>query len=265
LIRLIGIDVDGTLVGSSGTVPPQVWQAADRARAHGIQLALCSGRPAFGVAFDYARRLDAAGWHVFQNGASIIHLQSGESRSAPLPPERVAELTRIARNTRDVLELYSDATYVTESTSTWAREHAVLLGIPFRAQPFESLTGAVVRAQWLLTREDARRFAESPPPDLELAESSSPLMPDVRFVGLTRKGVSKGSAIRMVAEAYGVDLRDVMYVGDAGNDLPALQIVGLPIAMGNADPAVRAAAAHTVGDVDSSGLIEAIELAIQTR
>ncbi len=262
MIKLIGIDVDGTLVGSSGTVPPEVWNAADRARGLGIHLALCSGRPAFGVAFDYARRLDAAGWHVFQNGASIIHLESGESRSAPLAPERVAELTQLARKTDDVLELYSDDAYVTESTSRWAREHAEILGVPFQAKPFESLAGAVVRAQWLLTRDNATRLAADPPPDLELAESSSPLMPEVRFVGLTHKGVSKGSAIRMVAEAYGVELRDVMYVGDAGNDLPALRIVGHPIAMGNGDPAVRGIATHTVGDVDSGGLIQAIELAI---
>ncbi|MEJ1962880.1 MAG: HAD-IIB family hydrolase [Gammaproteobacteria bacterium] len=101
----------------------------------------------------------------------------------------------------------------------------------------------------------------SHPPDVEVAESSSPLMPDVRFVGLTHQGVSKGSALRSVAAEYQIDLKDVMYVGDAGNDLPALSIVGHPIAMGNADAAVRAIAACTVGDVDSGGLIEAIELA----
>ena len=263
MIKLIGIDVDGTLVGASGTVPSAVWNAAERARNRGIRLALCSGRPAFGVALDYARRLDAGGWHVFQNGASIVHLQSGASRSTSIPPARVAEFTQIARATHDVLELYSDSAYVTESTSDWAREHAVLLGVPFQAQPFESLTAPIVRAQWLLTKEKAARVAQSPPADLELAESSSPLMPEVRFVGLTLKGVSKGSAIRMVAEQYEVELSDVMYVGDAGNDLSALRVVGHPIAMGNGDPAVRALAAHTVGDVDAGGLIEALELAIR--
>ena len=71
-----------------------------------------------------------------------------------------------------------------------------------------------------------------------MAISTSPLMPDVRFVGITRQGVSKGNAIREVAAAYHIDLRDVMYVGDAGNDLSALRIVGHPVAMANGDPAV---------------------------
>jgi hydroxymethylpyrimidine pyrophosphatase-like HAD family hydrolase len=95
-----------------------------------------------------------------------------------------------------------------------------------------------------------------------MAQSSSPIMLDTRFVGLTREGVSKGSAIRSVAVEYGVDLEDVMYVGDSGNDLSALKIVGHPVAMANADAAVLKAAKHTVGDVDVGGLAEALQVAI---
>src|SRR5215471_284415 len=111
LIRLIGIDVDGTLVGSSGIVHPAVWTAADQARQEGIRLVLCSGRPAFGVALDYARRLDAAGWHVFQNGASVIDLHSGRSDSVSIAAELVSKIIQRARGARSVLELYSDNAY----------------------------------------------------------------------------------------------------------------------------------------------------------
>src|SRR5688572_25586756 len=86
-IRLVGIDVDGTLVGASGQVLPIVWEAAARAREKGIHLALCSGRPAFGLALDYARQLDASGWHVFQNGASVLHLATSRSLSAAISPD----------------------------------------------------------------------------------------------------------------------------------------------------------------------------------
>jgi hydroxymethylpyrimidine pyrophosphatase-like HAD family hydrolase len=87
-------------------------------------------------------------------------------------------------------------------------------------------------------------------------------MPDTQFVGLTRAGVTKGSAIRSVAEGYGLALQEVMYVGDAGNDLSALRIVGHPIAMGNADPAVLEAAGYAVGHVNEGGLAQALEIAI---
>jgi hydroxymethylpyrimidine pyrophosphatase-like HAD family hydrolase len=55
-----------------------------------------------------------------------------------------------------------------------------------------------------------------------------------------------------------------MYVGDAPNDLPALRLVGEPIAMGNADPAVIQAAKRTVGHVDDCGLADALQSAIIT-
>src|SRR6266702_2868947 len=265
MIRLVGIDVDGTLVGTGGFVHPGVWDAAQRACELGIHLALCSGRPAFGVAFEYARRLEAAGWHVFQNGASVVHLATGESRSVAIPLEWKETLITQARRTGEALELYSDTTYVAESTSSWAREHADLLGVAFEPRPLESLAQPIVRAQWLLSRERAREFTSTPHPGLEVAQSSSPLMPDTQFVGLTREGVTKGSAMRSVAQGYGISLRDVMYVGDAGNDLSALRIVGHPIAMGNADPAVIEAAGHVVGHVNQGGLAEALEMALSQR
>jgi len=262
LIRLIGIDVDGTLLGSSGVVHPAVWAAAKKALQGGIHLVLCSGRPAFGVALDYARRLDPTGWHVFQNGASIIDLQSGRSSSVQIAPDFITNLIQQARGTQHVLELYSDNSYVTESHTDWARIHAEMLGVPFKPAPYESLDAPVVRAQWVLSEGDAHKYMQSPPAEVEVAVSTSPLLPDANFVGLTHKGVSKGSAIRTIAGNYNIDLSDVMYVGDADNDLSALRVAGHPVAMGNGSPAVRAIARHTVGHVDEGGLAEALELAL---
>src|SRR3954468_20115115 len=150
MIRLVCIDVDGTLVGSEGTVPSDAWAAAEEARARGIRLAICSGRPAFGTTREYAARLDADGWHVFQNGASTVHLPTGRSLSTPLPVHLVDELVARARRTGRILELYSDGAYAVEHDTERAREHARLLGVPFAPRPFASLPGPIVRGQWLL-------------------------------------------------------------------------------------------------------------------
>lgn len=262
MIRLVGIDVDGTLVGSSGTVDTLVWHAAERARAAGIHLAICSGRPAFGLALTYAQRLDPDGWHIFQNGASVVDLASGRSRSASLPADCVKFLVAEARRTGGILELYGDRSYATESTGAWARDHARLLGVPFEPRPLESLQPPIVRAQWLVSPAEATQVMAAAPAGLEVAQSTSPLMPDTRFVGLTPAGANKGSAIQSVAAEYGLALHEVMYVGDADNDLSALRIVGCPIAMANASASVSKMAKHSVGHVDAGGLAQALELAI---
>jgi hydroxymethylpyrimidine pyrophosphatase-like HAD family hydrolase len=134
--------------------------------------------------------------------------------------------------------------------------------VPFRPRSFEAFRDPIVRAQWLLSPEQAKLVSAQAYRSVEIAQSSSPLMPGTIFVGLTREGVSKGSAIRAIAAEYGIELHDVMYVGDAPNDLPALRVVGQPIAMGNADPAVTRAAKHSVGHVDEGGLADALLLAL---
>lgn len=265
MIRLVCIDADGTLVGSSGGVPAAVWGAAARVRAAGVHLALCSGRPAFGLAREWASRLDADAWHIFQNGASVVHLASGRSLSAHLAPDTVALLIARARRTGWELELYTDDEYVVESESARARAHAALLGVPFAPRSLDSLDGPIVRAQWLLAIDRSDEVLREPHPGVELSPSTSPAMPDTHFVSLMPPGVDKGVAVQAMARDYGFAMEEVMFVGDGQNDAVAMRQVGFPVAMANAEPEVLAVARHTVGHVDEEGLVEALELALSTR
>ena len=261
-VRLVCIDIDGTLVGSSGHVHPSIWRAAARVRDAGIRIAVCSGRPALGVAVDFAARLDTTGWHSFQNGASVLNLGSGETRSQYLPLDAVAALVERARGSTYPLELYTDTAYAIESTADRAREHAALLGVPFEPQSFESLHGPVVRAQWMVSLPEVDAVLAMPSFGLEVATSTSPVMPGTVFVGMTPPGVNKSVAVRAIAAEYGVSLPHVMFVGDGGNDVAAMTIVGTAVAMANAEPETRAVASHLAGHVDDAGLVDALELAL---
>lgn len=262
MIRLVCIDVDGTLIGSSGDVAPESWAAAARARARGIRLAICSGRPAFGRARGYAEQLDPTGWHIFQNGSSVVHLPDGETRSRPLPAATVTRLVARARETGRILELYSDTDYYVESTLPRARQHASLLGVPYRCRDLDTREGIIVRAQWVVPHDEVDGIMAEPHEGLTLAASLSPVMPDASFINATPIGVDKGDALRGVAIEYGIPLDEVMMVGDSDNDLSALRVAGYPVAMGNAEPSVRHVGRRVVGDVDRGGLVQALELAM---
>lgn len=264
MLGLICVDVDGTLVGTGNVVLPQVWEAIKKARAAGIHLAICTGRPATGNALEYAKQVDPEGWHIFQNGASIVNVKTGESRSETLPPELLKKLIEDSRATGRILETYDDTEYAVEDTSDMAVRHSGLLGVPFAPRPLDSLKGQVVRAQWLIPYSEQEKVLSEPHAGLTLHPAGSPVMPDTLFVSITREGVSKGSAIRRIAQTYGVPLDKVMMVGDGHNDVLAMQEVGYPVAMGNADKEARAAAKYHVGHVDQGGLVEAIELAMNT-
>jgi len=262
MIRVVCIDVDGTLVGASGTVPAAVWPAAQKLREAGIRLALASGRPAFGIAREHAVDLDPEGWHVFQNGASLVHFASGQSRSATIAGSTITALIAQARARGRDLELYDDYGYAIESESLRARQHAELLGVPFVTRPLESLTTPAVRAQWLLAHDQVEAARAEAPAELEFVPAGAIGMPDTTFVSMTATGIGKASAVRTLAEIYGISLDELMFVGDGLNDVEAMKVVGVPVAMGNAEPEVKEVARHHVGHVDAGGLVDALQLAL---
>jgi Cof subfamily protein (haloacid dehalogenase superfamily) len=241
-------------------VSDAVWRAADDARTRGVHLVLCSGRPAFGVTRTYAERLDANGWHVFQNGASVMDLGSGDTRSRAIPPALVSMLVERSRQLQRPLELYTDATYAVELDTPRTRAHAALLGVPFERRDLRSLREPVVRAQWLVSHAEAEQVLAEPHDGLTLSHSLSPVMPDASFINVTPDGVDKAFAVRLVAETYGVPLERVMMVGDSANDISTMRIVGMAVAMGNAEPGVRDVATTHVATVDEDGLAEALAL-----
>ncbi|WP_309571177.1 Cof-type HAD-IIB family hydrolase [Deinococcus sp.] len=262
MLGLICVDVDGTLIGSGNVVRDDVWAALADARSRGVRIALCSGRPAIGNARAYAQRLDADGWHVFQNGASIVNVGSEESLSEPLPDGAVDTLVAHAHARNRLLEVYTDTEFAITHPGTLAERHAALLGVPYEPRPPESLASTLVRAQWVVPIAEQPQVMEEPHVGLSLHPAGSPAMPDTMFISVTKEGIGKGFAIRKVAERYGLDTSRVMMVGDGENDVAAMRVVGHPVAMGNAVASARAASRYQVAHVDEGGLREAVELAL---
>ena len=234
------------------------------ARNRGVRLALCSGRPGFGATRALAARVEPEGLHCFQNGASIIDLGSGISRSTVLGDDAVRMLITRARGQRRLLELYTDDGYVAEVDDERLRRHAALLHIPFEPKPFEALAGVIVRAQWLLPHDAVATMLAEPHNGLEVSPSLAPSMPDTTFISLTQAGVNKGHAVRTIAGAYGIALERVMYVGDGFNDAPAMQLVGWPVAVDHAEPEARVLARSFVASPEAGGVATALDMAMET-
>lgn len=264
-IRLVCLDVDGTMMGASLQVHPAVTAAMARARDAGIRLAVCSGRPGFGVTRDLAAAVDPAGLHCFQNGASVIDFGSGRSLSSALEPAAVQMLVARARGAGRLLELYTDEGYAAECDDERLRRHAALLGLDFAPRGFDTLTGTCVRAQWLLPHAETPAVLAESYPGLEVSPSLAPSMPDTTFVSITRAGVNKGSAVRTIADSYGVALENVMYVGDGFNDAPAMRLVGWPVAVEHSEPEARALARTFIPGPDEAGVAMALDMARESQ
>lgn len=264
VLPLVCIDVDGTLVGSSGEVTDAVWNAVDSARARGQNLALSTARGAFGASWDMAQRLDPDGWHVFHAGGAVVHTATEESLGDGLTPDAVDAIITHAHEHHWILELYSPNAYAVESTAKASVDHADLMGVPFVAGDFVAFRSEhqrLVRAQFVVDIDQIETVTSVVDPlGLVATSATSPIMPGIAFISITPPGITKATGIARICEANGIEIGDVMMVGDGLNDLPAIEAVGHPVAMGNAEDAVKAAARYQVGDVESNGLVEALEL-----
>ncbi len=259
MLPLICLDVDGTLVGSAGSPTAAVWGAAERARARGQRLTLCTARLAAGPTRDWAERLDPEGWHIFHTGAARWNPASGAVPTEPLGADIVAACAAIAVDRGWVFEAYSWDDYVVDSDHDLARDHAALLALPFHRRPLSDLAEPIVRVQFVVPTAEAAAALAAAPGGAAASAATSPVMPGAAFVSLTVAGVSKAGGIAAVAAVLGVSVAQVMMVGDGHNDLPAIEAVGWGVAMGNAEAEVKAAARLQVGPVDQDGAAEAID------
>ena len=241
---LIFLDLDGTLVGPSGDVAPEVWVGLEAAAARGQRLSVCTGRPSGGVASRVAARLDPDAPHVFYGGAlveragSILHVD-------PVPEHDARALLDIARPldpTHVALEIYTPDRVLLATSSLHSLRHVAGIGVDVHVVGPDELDAVlrstpIVKLQWVTPDGDlASDLARRAPSSCFSASAGSPAFPDLHFVTVTARGVDKGSAVARAAAALGFDLADCAAVGDSHNDLPMLAAVGHPFVMGNAEP-----------------------------
>ena len=267
MIPLVVVDLDGTIVGRDGQVKMCVWQAVERATEAGVKVAVCTGRPAFGIAQKIAERLGHDNPHVFQGGAHIGYPDGRMLKVTALDEDSAKAMITASRKLNVVLEIYTPTNMYVERKTDLSEKHAKLIGVTAIVRDLEEVVALepVIRAQWVVAPALREQFIETAPPGANVAVATSPGLPNVDFVTITRGGTSKASAVAYLAERLRVPLRNVMAVGDSENDIPMLDIVGHPRVMANSSVAVLERFDMVVPDVEQCGAAEAIDQSVKLR
>ncbi len=266
MIPLVLLDVDGVLIGSSGHVLDCVWQSVEKVRAAGVKLAVCTGRPCAGVAQRVAKRLGPNNPHIFQSGA-LISYPSGEAlKTFALKEAALLKLVELAREHAMVLELYTPNAVFIERKTPLSEAHVKMIGVSAIVRDLAEVARnePVVRAQWVLRREQFEFAMGLALEGVTLSAATSPALKDAYFISITPPGVSKGSGVYHLARTLGVVPENIMAVGDSTGDLPMLEAVGHPVVMENAPEELKRRFA-VAGHVEACGVVAALEEALRLK
>ena len=257
--RLLVTDVDGTLLTPDRRIVPSVREAVRAARCCGVRVCLATGRTWSSVQ-PYAEALDIDPPIILFNGGMVYDFREGRTLLCQaLDPEHARTVLDLLQSFPQVQpHLYvDDRIYVgrmNDLTRTYARKDGVqveAVGDLMKALAPDPMKILIVGEPEELAR--VRDMIRGRAPEIHVVFS------EAHYLEVLPKGASKGSALRVLAQAVGVELQETIAVGDNPNDLEMIQTAGLGVAVANAHPDVKAVAQYVTVRPGGEAIAEVIQ------
>ncbi len=258
-IRLLAIDLDGTLVNDRLEMDPRDVAAVKAATAAGVTVVLATGRM-FKSSLRYAEPLGLRGPIINYQGAVVREIASGEiwyRRELTVPMQQ--RVLALAEPKDWHVNTYVDERVYTARARPEADLYARIAMVPYE------VVGPL--SEWV--KEDSTKMvlvsldpADVPARMAELTAWVGDIGGVTRsldwFVEVVNPMVSKSLALAMVADRLGIEQAEVCAIGDNLNDMDMVSWAGFGVAMGNAPEALKAVAAHVTGRIGEGGVAQAI-------
>ncbi|MBI4584857.1 MAG: HAD family phosphatase [Planctomycetes bacterium] len=263
-IRLVVMDIDGTLLDDEKRLPPENLQALAEASRRGVHLAIASGRMIPSIE-NQERLLGVDCALIAYNGGKVV----GQRRSGrpcishrPLPLSASSALLRFALENNYLLNFYlDDVLYADRSQegSPLAAIYSSRTGSIYHFVDLRELEGRQPTKLIMLAEPEERdrlyaRFSA------DLEGKVHVVRTDPEYLEFMAVGVDKGTALPDLVGYFGVAMEEVLAIGDADNDRLMIQTAGLGVAVANAREDIRRAAKHVTTQTNNQGAVaEAIE------
>ena len=276
-IRLLAVDIDGTLLNSQFQISPDDLAALQRAQNEGVEVILVTGRR-HAFALPIARQLGFDSWLISSNGAVTRSLAGETFHRDMLPRETCLKLCAAMRAFRGSTVI----TFDTEAKGAIVLERMDELGVSIQRwleknleyidfvipienaltqDPVQAMfCGTIARMQEALAGLSASGLANA----ITVLRTEYPGR-DLSIVDVLNQGCSKGYALRRWAEYRGIPREQVMAIGDNYNDVEMLAFAGLPFIMGNASEELRGHGWPVTLSNDENGVAGAVEQVLGVR
>ena len=250
-IRLIAVDLDGTLLNSQKELTPRTKEALTRAAEKGVHIVPATGRT-FGGVPEIVRSLPFVRYGICINGGSVWDAQiDGAIHTAEIPYERAEEIFDYVEQFHTMYDCYVDG---------WGKSDRKFFD--HLLDYVDEDVVKIIKATRSLV-DDFRGYIRSLGHDIQkiilffrdlevhdrMIEKIRADLPDMAVtaalpcnIELNNKDANKGAALRILCEHLGFGPEQAMAFGDGGNDQSMIETAGLGVVMANGVPELKAAA-----------------------
>ncbi|MEG0227763.1 MAG: Cof-type HAD-IIB family hydrolase [Lachnospiraceae bacterium] len=267
-IKMIGLDLDGTLLKEDKSMSERSKEAIRKALAKGVVVLTATGRPYTGIPSEL-REFPGMRYILSSNGARIIDQERGKAiYESLLPKETAAAVLDVFEPYDAIKEIYFEGVgYANEESIQHIYEYmdnpAMAKYIASTRKPvkdirkkMEELEGGLDKVQGLFKHlgDKAKALIELEAiPHIEVTGAIS------NNIEVNYEGVNKGVGLVALGALLGIERAEIMACGDGLNDLAMMKEVGFAVAMGNAMESIKKEADYVTGTNEEDGVAQAIE------
>ena len=267
-IKIIAMDLDGTLLDSQKRLSPENRRALEKAAEAGIEIVPTTGR-IYAIIPEEVRELPFIRYAITVNGAEVYDVKNTCALARnELPWEKAVEVMEYLDGFDVVYDCYQNGWgYMTAShlekvgdyisnphfKGIYAKSRQ---SVPELKAYLRQRGQGVQKVQLCTTDQKLRLWLLE---DLKARFSGVAISTALPYnVEVNDKNGHKGGGIAKLCEHLGCKMENVMTLGDGINDVTMLQMAGVSVAMENAAPEAKAAAKYVTASCDESGVAQAI-------
>lgn len=266
-IKMIGLDLDGTLLTTQKKITPYTKAVLEDALAQGIVVLVSTGRPISAVPKEILA-IPGMKYAVTANGARVLNIETGEViLENMLSLETAEKVLRIFQKYDTIHEIFIGGEGYTSKSVTHAYEY---FKNPSMAEyfmntriPVEDVAAKMLengepvdKVQGIFKNEEERQKAGK---ELEFIKGITVSNAIGNNLEANKEGIDKGAALVCLGKMLGIKREEIMACGDGMNDYEMLKTVGFAVAMENGDEKLKGIADYITVSNDEDGVAKAIQ------